>query len=88
MLGVQVSGTGKEMMTENLTAQAQTGAEDVDAFLAGHFGLVNAMLQSCAVTSVEAGSAKTTADHAANFPDLLPELSEAQMKKAGTHKSV
>ncbi|MGO5028231.1 hypothetical protein [Candidatus Agathobaculum pullicola] len=32
LLGIQISGTVEQMMTDNLTSQAESGAQQVNAF--------------------------------------------------------
>ena len=74
VLGVQISGTVEKMMTENLTSQAKTGAEEVNAYMKQYFGAVDGLRQSRAVISVASDRTKATLEDAESFTDLLAEL--------------
>ncbi|MGO5114417.1 methyl-accepting chemotaxis protein [Candidatus Avoscillospira sp. LCP25S3_F1] len=78
LLGVQVSGTVKQMMTQTLTSQTETAAEEVDAFLSQYFGAVDGLLQSNVVLNVATDPNKVILDDAAEFSRLLSELRSMQ----------
>ncbi len=77
-LGMQVSGTVREMTTQTLTAQTQTGAKEVDAYLSQYFGAVDGMLQSDVLLSVATDPNKAIFDDAAEFTRLVGELQRMQ----------
>ena len=74
LLGMQISGTVEQMITENLTAQAESGAQQVDAFLKQYYGVVNTMICSPTVSGLAADQAKTSLDGSAYFSGMLNEL--------------
>lgn len=77
-LGMQISDTVKKMMTETLTAQAQTSAKEVDSYLSQYFGAVDGLLQSQVLLSVATDPNKVIIDDAAEFPRLVEELRTMQ----------
>ena len=84
LLGMQISGTVEQMITENLTAQAESGAQQVDAFLKQYYGVVNTMICSPTVSGLAADQAKTSLDGSAYFSGMLNELKAIQQRYQGT----
>ncbi|WP_373163205.1 methyl-accepting chemotaxis protein [Agathobaculum sp. Marseille-P7918] len=84
LLGIQISGTVEQMMTENLTAQAESGAQQVNAFLKQYYGIVDTMICSPAISNLAADQAKTSLDGSAYFSGMLNELKEIQQRYQGT----
>lgn len=84
LLGMQISNTVEQMMTENLTAQAESGAQQVNAFLKQYYGIVDTMVCSPAISNVAADQAKTSLDGSAYFSEMLNELKEIQQRYEGT----
>lgn len=84
LLGMQISNTVEQMMTENLTAQAESGAQQVNAFLKQYYGIVDTMVCSPAISNVAADQAKTSLDSSAYFSEMLNELKEIQQRYQGT----
>lgn len=74
VLGIQVSGTVRNLIVTDLNAQASAGAEQVEAFFNRYFGAVDSMAQSRAAVSVATEKDKTTIFRAAAYTDLLQEL--------------
>lgn len=74
ILGMQVSNTVKQLIIEDLNAEAESGAEQVDAFFERYFGAVDAMAQSNAGINMGLDSTKTSVTESAYFYALQQEL--------------
>lgn len=84
LLGVQISGTVKEMLTENLTSQAESGAQSVNAYLKQYYGVVDTMISSPDISGLAADQTKTTLDGSPYFSSMLAELQSIQQKYQDT----
>ena len=84
LLGIQISGTVEQMMTENLTAQADSGAQQVNAFLKQYYGVVDTMICSPDIAGLAADDTKTTLDGSPYFSSMLAELQEIQQQYQDT----
>lgn len=84
LLGIQISNTVEQMVTENLTSQAQSGTQQVNAFLKQYYGVVNTMICSPAVSDLAADQSKTTLDGSAYFSGMLAELQKIQQQYQDT----
>lgn len=84
ILGFWIRGTVTDMMTENLTAQAQASAQQVEAHIKQYFGVVDGLLQSRPIINVASDQAKQTVDASASFQDLLTEMRTTQAKYQDT----
>lgn len=84
LLGIQVSGTVEQMITQNLTSQAESGAQQVNAFLKQYYGVVDTMICSPDIADLAADKTKTTLDGSSYFPSMLAELQEIQQKYQDT----
>ena len=71
LLGIQISGTVEQMITENLTSQAESGSQQVEAFLKQYYGVVNTMICSPDIAGLAADQTKTTLDGSSYFPACL-----------------
>lgn len=84
LLGMQISGTVEQMMTDNLTSQAQAGAQQVNAFLKQYYGVVDTLIGSPTVSSLATDQTKTSLDGSEYFSGMLNELKEIQQRNQGT----
>ena len=58
LLGIQISGTVEQMVTKNLTSQAEAGTHQVNAFLKQYYGVVDTMVCSPEIAGLAADQAK------------------------------
>ena len=84
LLGIRVSATVEELMTENLTSQSQSAANQVDSFLKEYYGVVDTMLMSPDIVSVATDHTKTTLDGSEHFAELMDQLKNTQEQYQGT----
>lgn len=84
LLGIQISGTVEQMMTENLTSQAESGAQQVNAFLKQYYGVVDTMICSPDISGLAANQTKTTLDGSPYFSSALSELQQIQKQYQNT----
>ncbi len=84
LLGVRVSGTVQELLTEDLTSQSQSAANQVNAFLKEYYGVVDTMLMSPDIVSVATDHTKTTLDGSEHFAELMDQLKNTQEQYQGT----
>ena len=84
LLGIQISGTVEQMITENLTSQAESGSQQVEAFLKQYYGVVNTMICSPDIAGLAADQTKTTLDGSSYFSSMLTELKQIQQQYADT----
>lgn len=80
LLGIQISGTVEQMVTKNLTSQAEAGTHQVNAFLKQYYGVVDTMVCSPEISGLAADQAKTTLDSSVYFSGMLTELQRIQQK--------
>lgn len=84
LLGVQISGTVEDMLTENLTSQAGSGAQSVNAFLKQYYGVVDTMICSPDISGLAADQTKTTLEGSSYFSSALSELQSIQQQYQDT----
>lgn len=84
LLGIRVSATVEELMTENLTSQSQSAANQVNSFLKEYYGVVETMLMSPDIVSVATDHTKTTLDGSEHFAELMDQLKNTQEQYQGT----
>lgn len=84
LLGVQISGTVKEMLTENLTSQAESGAQSVNAYLKQYYGVVDTMICSPDISGLAADQTKATLEGSPYFSSALAELQQIQQQYQDT----
>lgn len=84
LLGVQISDTVEQMITKNLTSQAQSGTEQVNSFLKRYYGVVDTMICSPDIAGLAADQAKTTLEGSAYFSSMLTELQHIQQQYQDT----
>ena len=84
LLGIQISGTVEDMITENLTSQAGSGAQSVNAFLKQYYGVVDTMICSPDISGLAADQTKTTLEGSPYFSSMLAELQKIQQQYQDT----